>query len=465
MNGKSLLIKLHSLGLRSNRIQKYGAIRTFLSDSYRCEEEWKARFDNPLLQKFKNENLYGDLLKKFQNEGKASPIDVDIFTNLVDGELQLNSLEDITNRFRRCPNTVHSLPSTGHAIIRAYLTYKDTETLMRLLDDRLNYGVFPDYYLSNLLMDTFLKQENYRDAVKVAIQMMLQEDFNHPIASNLALYSCYSYLKNPKPETWDPQPKPIPEEPKEVVKVRVDYIREPFFDDHFDLTDPHHLIGKTLVALSKVFAGKCDSISQSSLLLGWTLFQKYERIIETLDTILGSPAKPLIHKECLTHCQEIIGKLTDLPDGFLELFNNRLSKLESEGFVNEGDFLESIKIRVEESVKLNEAADIQKQIECYKMWHQIREDEVEKKIKEIEYHRRLEILETTKKELEEKEERLNFFDNLDNWELRVEQKEEERQLHAAKMIGTGKKLSSKMLRQAEEDSYIPPEIVKQYKSK
>ena len=24
------------------------------------------------------ENLYGDLLKKFQNEGKASPIDVDI---------------------------------------------------------------------------------------------------------------------------------------------------------------------------------------------------------------------------------------------------------------------------------------------------------------------------------------------------------------------------------------------------
>ena len=84
------------------------------------------------------------------------------FTNLVDGELQLNSLEDITNRFRRCPNTVHSLPSTGHAIIRAYLTYKDTETLMRLLDDRLNYGVFPDYYLSNLLMDTFLKQENYR---------------------------------------------------------------------------------------------------------------------------------------------------------------------------------------------------------------------------------------------------------------------------------------------------------------
>ena len=33
---------------------------------------------------------------------------------------------------------------------------------MRLLDDRLNYGLFLDYYLSNLLMDSFLKEENYR---------------------------------------------------------------------------------------------------------------------------------------------------------------------------------------------------------------------------------------------------------------------------------------------------------------
>jgi len=465
MNGKSLLLKIHILGLRFNKIHKCGAIRTFLSDTYRCEEEWKARFDTPLLQKFKNENLYGDLLKKFQNEGKASPIDVDIFSNLIDGELQLSSLEDITYRFRRCPNTVHSLPSTGHAVIRAYLMYKDTETLMRMLDDRLNYGLFTDYYLSNLLMDTFLKKENYRDAVKIAIQMMLQEDFEDPIAKNLALFSCYSYLRNPKPEPWDPQPKSKPEEPKEVVKVRVDYIREPFFDDHFDLTEPNHLIGKTLVALSKVIAGSTASISQSSLLLGLTLFQKYDRIIETLDTVLASSTKSLIYKECLTHCQEIIGKSTDLPDGFVELFNSRLSRLQSEGFVNEGNILEVIKIQVEESVKMHESASIQKQIECYKMWHQIREEEVEKKINEIEYQRRQEVLEMTKKELEEKEECLNFFDNLDEWELRVEQKEEERQLHAAKMMGTGKKLSSKMLRQAEEDSYIPPEIVKQYKSK
>ena len=33
---------------------------------------------------------------------------------------------------------------------------------MRMIDDRLGYGLFLDYYLSNLLMDVFIKEQNYR---------------------------------------------------------------------------------------------------------------------------------------------------------------------------------------------------------------------------------------------------------------------------------------------------------------
>ena len=49
-----------------------------------------------------------------------------------------------------------------HAVIRTFLEHKRTDTLLRMVDDRLNYGLFPDYYLSNLLMDSFLKEENFR---------------------------------------------------------------------------------------------------------------------------------------------------------------------------------------------------------------------------------------------------------------------------------------------------------------
>ena len=78
-------------------------LRTFLSDAYKCDAEWKSRLNNPLLQKLRNgkifyllshlpvclsifyfflENFYGEILKKFQKEGKVSPIDVDLVRNL-----------------------------------------------------------------------------------------------------------------------------------------------------------------------------------------------------------------------------------------------------------------------------------------------------------------------------------------------------------------------------------------------
>nr|CAG4651803.1 EOG090X05Q1 [Triops cancriformis] len=228
-------------------------VNSFLSEAYSCKQAWQKRLQSPLFQKVRPDGFYFDLDRKFQLEKKASPIDIDLFSNMERDEHHLDELESITRMFRRCPNTVHVLPSTGHAVIRTFLQLGATDTLMRMLHDKLNYGLFPDYYMSNLLMDNFLSKGNNRDAVKIAIEIMLQEDFTHPIASQLALYSAYAYLKNPTPEPWDPQPVPPPEEPAEDVKVRVDYIREPYFDDHFDLTEPNPLIGKTLAYLGKHF--------------------------------------------------------------------------------------------------------------------------------------------------------------------------------------------------------------------
>ena len=122
MAGKGLLSKL--LGPRAHNLQRICNqqccyflcinmlklctqisldLRTFLSDAYKCDAEWKSRLNNPLLQKLRNgkiiyllshlpvclsifcfflENFYGEILKKFQKEGKVSPIDVDLVRNL-----------------------------------------------------------------------------------------------------------------------------------------------------------------------------------------------------------------------------------------------------------------------------------------------------------------------------------------------------------------------------------------------
>jgi small subunit ribosomal protein S27 len=302
------------------------------------------------------------------------------------------------------------------------------------------------------------------DAAKVAIQLMLQEEFDHPITSYLALYSCYSYLNNPQPDPWDPQPKPKPEEPVEDVKVRVDYIREPFFDDHFDLTQPNHLIGKTLVGFGKhMLRQSPDSVAYTSVLLGWTLFDKHDKIIQTLDTVLQSSSKLHLLKDGLEICKKTVQESTNLPEGFLDNFNSRVNQLEIGGFVVHDNMNDTLKQRIKDAVTKYEIEDIQRQNEQYKLWEQQRKQEIERQTQAIEHRKRLAILEAKKKELQEKEEQLHFFDNLDEWELRHEEKMLQKELLIKQQEGRGKKISSKLLRQAEEDAYYPPEITVNWK--
>lgn len=288
---------------------------------------------------------------------------------------------------------------------------------------------------------------------------MLQEEFDHPITSNMALYSCYAYLRKPQPDPWDPQPKPKPVEPAEVVKVRVDYLREPFFDDHFDLVKPEHLIGKTLVGFGNHLAANhldTDPVAATSILLGWTLFEKYDKLLGCLDEILSNPAEPMIYKEWFQLCQKSINKESELA----EKLNNFLSHLESRGYLVDSDIQLAISERIKVAVADHEKSDIAAQVQLYKSWDQQREEEVDKQVRLMEHRKRLAILEAKKKELQEKEERLNFFDNIDSWELRFEENEVKRQELAKKIEGRSKKVSSKIQKQAEEDAYFPPEIVK-----
>ena len=306
---------------------------------------------------------------------------------------------------------------------------------------------------------TFCNTLYITDAVKVAIQLMLQEEYDNSISNQMSIYSCYAYLRKPQPEPWDPEPRPKPVEPEEVVKVRVDYIREPYFDEHFDLTEQKHLIGKTLVGFGKHMKG---AVGSTSVLLGWTMFEKYDKVLAHLDSVLQSPVKPLIYKEWITQCQKLVQESTKLPDQFAEQFENKLRSLETDGFICDGDILEVIRQKTMEAVQQHQQSEIQKQLETYVQWDNRRQAELDTEVRKIERQKRLEILEAKKKELQEKEELLNFFDNVDQWELRYLEKQEVRQKREEETAQRGRAISSKQLRQAEEDSYVPPEVQKKH---
>lgn len=231
------------------------SVRSFLTEAYSCNEVWNERLQCSLLKKVDPEVLYNKLSTVLESDTKQmSSIDLDIFANSLTDEGYLDELEDLIHRFRLSAQTGTLLPSTHHAVVRYFLATKNEKDLIRILKDRLNYGIFPDYYLSNLLMDTFIKEKNFRNAAVIASNQMLQEEFDNDITKTMGLYSCLKYVTNPV--DWEETKEEIEEtsnedDEEEDTRVRVDFLRNPYFDDHFDLSDGDHLVGKTMLAISK----------------------------------------------------------------------------------------------------------------------------------------------------------------------------------------------------------------------
>lgn len=298
-------------------------VRTFLSDAYKCTAEWQARLDTPVLQQIKLDTFFYELDRKFQTHGKICAIDLDIFANKINDSSHLEELTDLVHRLRLTEETSNALDSTSHAVIRHYLDFgtKTIEDLVKILDDRLGYGVFFDTYTANLLLDHFLKAKNYRLAAHMATLLMLQEDFSNDISRTLSLYSCYKFVQNPVPfeEPIKVEPVAVAEEEKpkaktakgkkktEELRVRVRFIRNEYFDDHFDIKNSEHLVGKTLIAISRQTEG---TLANSVALIGSCFYQKYEEGLKFLETI---------------------AKTNDIHNEAVEIVKNHLTKVSAWG--------------------------------------------------------------------------------------------------------------------------------------
>lgn len=73
----------------------------------------------------------------------------------------IDELEEVTRILRRSPETINTLPSTTHAIVRILIEVKKYDLILRMLSEPMTYGIFLDFYTANLLMNTLLNENNY----------------------------------------------------------------------------------------------------------------------------------------------------------------------------------------------------------------------------------------------------------------------------------------------------------------
>ncbi|XP_011631979.1 28S ribosomal protein S27, mitochondrial-like [Pogonomyrmex barbatus] len=442
--------RLDRLRRRSENFAMQVQRRLFLSEAYRCEEAWNRRLESPLLQKIDPTTMYLELEQKYNNVGKVSAVDVDIFVNSVTDDTYVDEVIKILYNFRRSVETTNMLDSTHHAVIRYLLQHDYIQELHEVLNDRLNYGVFPDHFDYNMLMDHFIKKKDYASAARVATLVMLQEDSDHPITNALCLYACHKYLENP--DDWKKPEVPV-DTSKEEVKIRVKYLRNPFFDDHFDLTDPRDLIGKTLS-----FQGKhrADAVGRTCQLRGLILYKKYDDALNLIKQWLETVQNKIVYNEVFELISKDNSNLQDQDAEKFKLVEIQLSALKEKQNLKES-LSEAIENLIKTTVNEETDKDISKQCQAYLDWERVRVSILETQMKEIDKERRIKKIEQIKKDLEEKEQLLTFFDKEEEIELKIEKIEEKERKEDERIRAMPK--SAKKLRQlVATESYVPPEI-------
>lgn len=435
--------KLLSFSKYGSHIQPH---RTVLSAAYACEDVWLQRLQSPLLQKINTKDYVYQLERKYKQEGKISAIDVDLLVNNLTPQNTVSLVEEVEQmmrRLRRSPETIRTLPSTPHAVIRALFETGQIEDLLRMLSNPLTYGMFLENFTANILLDHFIVNKDYVAGAMVASFLMLQEDFGSKLTHTLAVTAAYNWAMTEHEQTW-PDYTIKKEEPEEEVKVRVKYVRNPYFDDHFDLRIPEHIVGKTLAWGARDMEG---SIGISCELLGWTLYQKWSKVNDIISENREPIATSIINK-----VQRLLQESTDDESEDMKLSRESALRKLDEVKTVELDLSSELNKLIDAAAKLSESSDIEAQNKIYSSWEEQREMEVEQQLQLYEKQRLLAEIEEKKQDLERREEIIFFFDNKDKLELMLPEKKK-KYYPKKNSLKFGKKTPKKV-----DEGYIPPTV-------
>lgn len=345
-----MLRNFHKVCLRKDLSSVYFIKRSFLTKDYKCTETWSSVKSSPIISKVNLNDFYNRLDQNYSSKGVISAIDVDIFAHALNDPIHLEELKELLHKLRLSAETGNTLESTHHATIRNFISFGYVQELVEILKDPLNFGVFLDDITANILLDELLKSQKYDLATDVAGLVMLQEEFSNELTCTLCQYSAYKYIVNYTP----PEPAP-PEDPKKKVeekKIRVKFLRNPYFDDHFDIKETITRSGKTLAWISEL---QTDNLNNNLQIIGWLVYKKYDKLLSLCQQFAKSSEFKL-YKEVL----HLVNRENNELDS-KETLEKCSSILENHQYLADKPLEESIKTAIENAINKVHKKDVQLQ--------------------------------------------------------------------------------------------------------
>nr|CDJ83205.1 Ribosomal protein S27 domain containing protein [Haemonchus contortus] len=399
----------------ASRLSKSFGRRYLLSEAFSLEKEWASRH-----VEMTKLGLGGDyewisaVQKKFTGGGIASAIDVDAAVCVAEQKDQVDDVVELLYKLRHSENAADLPPSAEYALIRLLLQH-DPSFLFKLADDPINYGIFMNEHAACLAIDHFIKRNDFKGAARLAAWVMQQEMTENELLNLLVLYSCTKWAELPAEEQTMPREEVEEEEVNDddIRTFKFPYLKNAYFDSHFDLTDPHQLAGKTLLWVARDSRSLTEPIRQSLRLLGAVLYNRLD-----LASTLASPS---------THggVAEIIRQRFTPAEGEEPTEQQKaiLDKLEgckpSESPFSSAilDILESVREKEEEALATQQKEEFTK-------WHKRRQDLIKAQADRLLLKVRAEEIAKELAELEHHEEKLSFFENRLKWEKKAAQNAE-----------------------------------------